>query len=152
MAKLLSTGLDSRTISIETLFYPFEWVAGLIDAFNLSVCIDVGHLLLNNYDIDSVARKYLARTAIIHLHGIQNNRDHQGLETLSTDMMRPVIAIMKQFKGVVSIEVFSYAHLKSSLICLVSRWQAMSDRHSEVSPEYAGTSLGPELISKASKR
>jgi hypothetical protein len=123
LTQLLAGGVDSRTISVETLTYPFEWVGGLIRDFNFSVCIDIGHLLLKGFDLASTADKYLARTPIIHLHGIDKKKDHQPLDALAPEMISPIMDILSRFHGVVSIEVFSYSHLKSSLDYLENWWK-----------------------------
>jgi adenosylcobalamin phosphodiesterase len=46
MDTLCTSGIKSRIISIETLNYPLKWVEDILIDFNLSVCMDLGHLIL----------------------------------------------------------------------------------------------------------
>ena len=120
---LTATGIDSRTISIETLSYPLEWVDQILSDFNLSVCIDIGHLMINRFDVEKVFDTYADRATIIHLHGVENEKDHLSLDRLSKVSMDRVIRILKRFTGIVSLEVFSYQHLIASLKVLEKCWR-----------------------------
>ena len=83
--------------------------------FNLSVCIDVGHLMLYGFDPEAVFNKYKKRTPILHLHGVDDHQDHLPLDRLTKANAKTVIKMLKQFEGVVSLEIFSFDHLKASL-------------------------------------
>jgi len=113
--KLVSAGINGEMISIETLSYPLDWVDEILTDFNLSVCIDVGHLILYGFDPEAVFNKYKKRTPILHLHGVDNHQDHLPLDRLAKEDAETVIKMLKQFEGVVSLEVFSFDHLKASL-------------------------------------
>jgi sugar phosphate isomerase/epimerase len=102
-------------ISIETLSYPLNWLDEILTDFNLSVCIDVGHLMLYGFDPEAVFSKYKKRTPILHLHGVADHQDHLPLDRLTQADAKTVIKMLKQFEGVVSLEVFSFEHLKASL-------------------------------------
>ncbi len=123
--QFMATGINSRMISIETLTYPIEWVEEILIDFNLSVCIDLGHLMVFGFDMETVFNRYCNRTSIIHLHGVENHKDHLSLDRLSKEKSKIVRGILKQFNGVVSLEVFSYPHLKNSLTFLEKLWQCM---------------------------
>ncbi len=113
--KLVSAGINGERISIETLNYPLNWVEEILLDFNLSVCIDVGHLILCGFDPETVFNKYKKRTPILHLHGVDNHQDHLPLDRLTKEDAKTVIKMLKQFEGVVSLEVFSFDYLKASL-------------------------------------
>jgi sugar phosphate isomerase/epimerase len=115
MDRLLAMGVESRRISVETLMYPFEWVDKIIRDLDLAVCIDLGHLILCEIEIETVFNAYADRTSIIHLHGVENKRDHVSLDKIDPSKINPILRILKQFEGVVSLEVFSYGHLTASL-------------------------------------
>lgn len=115
MRQLTAGGIKAERISIETLEYPLEWVETILKEFNLSVCIDLGHLMVNRFDVESVFNQYRERTAIIHVHGVENSRDHLPLDRLSRQSRDAVIRILKQFEGIVSLEVFSHKDLLESL-------------------------------------
>ena len=115
MGRLLSTGIKSRSIAIENLMYPFEWVEEVISSLNLSVCIDIGHLILMNADRKETFAKHHHRTPIIHLHGVKNNLDHLSLDKLPDNETSDVMKILKGYAGIAIIEVFSYNNLQASL-------------------------------------
>jgi sugar phosphate isomerase/epimerase len=122
IGQFIATGIASESISVETLTYPFEWVEQILIDFNLSVCMDLGHLMVYGFDMETVFNRYGSRTSIIHLHGVDKTDDHLSLDRLSKKNMGSVIRILQQFKKVVSLEVFSYDHLKSSLKFLEKSW------------------------------
>ena len=123
MDALCSFGFNSRIISIETLNYPLEWVEDILKEFNLSVCMDLGHLILYELDMKDVFNRYRNRISIIHLHGANENKDHQPLDLLSKSNLKTILRMLKQFMGTVSIEVFSFDHLNASLKYLESVWK-----------------------------
>ena len=123
MDTLYHFGFNSRIISIETLNYPIEWVEEILIDFNLSVCMDLGHLILYGLDMKNVFDRFKNRTSIIHLHGANESQDHQPLNLLSKSNLKTILEMLKQFRGIVSIEVFSYDHLNASLKYLESVWK-----------------------------
>lgn len=125
MELLLSTGINSRSIAIENLMYPFEWVEEIISSLNLSVCIDIGHLIRMNADIKETFDKYRNRTSIIHLHGVKDNLDHLSLDKLTDNEISDIIQILKTYAGTIIIEVFSYKNLQASLKYLEKCWNRL---------------------------
>ena len=123
MELLLSTGIESRSIAIENLMYPFEWAEKVISSLNLAVCIDIGHLILMNTDIVETFEKHHHRTSIIHLHGVEDNLDHLSLDKLTDNETSDVMGILKTYAGIVIIEVFSYDNLQASLKYLEKCWK-----------------------------
>lgn len=119
---LIGTGVPAGSLSIETLDYPFEWVEPILQAFDLSVCLDLGHLMIYGYDPEAAFARYGDRTAIIHLHGVENGRDHIALDRLSPERTAAVMRILRRFRGTVSLEVFNFENLKRSLAFLDAQW------------------------------
>jgi len=119
--RLLGADIKGNHFSIETLDYPFEWLDEILTDFDLAVCIDAGHLLHHGFDVQHIFQKYANRTSIFHLHGVENDRDHVSLENVPKGYPETITEILNRFRGVVSIEVFSYQMLKTSLKCL-ERW------------------------------
>ena len=114
LLKILETGVGNL-IAIETLDYPFEIIETIITDLNLSVCMDLGHLIVHGEDLKRVSDKYLDKTSIIHLHGVENKRDHLALDRLPKPLVKPVFEMLGQFSGSVSLEVFSFENLSASL-------------------------------------
>ena len=115
---IIKSGIPGRSLSIENLNYPMEWIRPVIEAFDLSVCLDVGHLLDRGIDWHSEYRKWKQRINMIHLHGVRNGRDHCALDVLSPSIFSPIMAALTAFTGTVSVEVFSFEALKRSLAYL----------------------------------
>ena len=122
MECLLSNGTDACMISIETLDYPLELIEDIIADLDFRVCLDVGHLILHGNDIGNTFNRFSSKISIIHLHGVDNNRDHLSLDLLPEQYINSIIEILSRFTGIVSLEVFSYAHLKPSLHVLETWW------------------------------
>ncbi len=116
--RLRDAGVYCPAFSIETLNYPLEWIEEILLEYDLRVCLDFGHLIVNHENIESACRHFAARTEMIHLHGVKNGKDHQALDVLDQSRLDEISALLKQFSGTVSIEVFSFNHLMASLSVL----------------------------------
>jgi sugar phosphate isomerase/epimerase len=114
---------DPTRISIENLDYPLEWLAEIIDDLGLSICMDVGHLLLYGRDMQCFLNCFGPRVSIIHLHGVENGRDHLPLGRLSQPFEDTVMRVLSGFEGIVSLEVFAFDALVASLNWLDSRFK-----------------------------
>jgi sugar phosphate isomerase/epimerase len=120
--EVLEYGIESNRISIETLGYPFEWIEDIVKKFGFSICLDIGHILISKKDLRLYLEKYLPSTSIIHLHGFQNGIDHLGIDRLAESALKLIFSRLRDYKGIVSIEVFSIDDLKRSLIILEEKW------------------------------
>jgi sugar phosphate isomerase/epimerase len=109
-------------ISIETLEYSFEWVEDMVKKFGFSICLDIGHILIHGQDLGYYLDKYLIDTSIIHLHGFQNSTDHLGIDRLSDTVLKQIFSRLRDYHGIVSLEVFSMDDLKKSLTTLEEKW------------------------------
>ena len=123
LEKILSATAAKNKIAIETLDYPFDLVDDIILDLDVKICMDLGHLVVHGFDLEQAFRKYALRTSIIHLHGVENGRDHTALERMPEKSMEAVLRILKNFTGVVSLEIFSFENLNLSLKFLENRWQ-----------------------------
>jgi sugar phosphate isomerase/epimerase len=123
---ILNKGIPARLISIENLDYPFELLDPIILELDLSVCLDCGHLILQGDDIHSFFKTYADQIQIIHIYGVQNNHFHNALDQLSDKSMISMVQLLARFKGMVSLEVFSFAHLETSLKRLEKYWKLES--------------------------
>ncbi len=122
LEKLVTAADNSKTIAIETLDYPLELVEDIVLDLDLMICLDLGHLMVYDYDLIGVFNKYSRKTSVLHLHGVENDRDHRTLNRLSEKLASNVLRILRRFTGVVSLEVFSFENLKSSLEFIENHW------------------------------
>ncbi len=121
--RVLETGIPSRQISIETLDYPFDKIEGVIEELDLSICLDLGHLLLYGYSIEDYAARYLDRTKVIHLHGVKKGLAHISLDVMHRDQINAILSIFHDFSETLCLEVFSFSELRSSIECLERHWK-----------------------------
>jgi len=122
LAKILSAAQKQDIIAIETLDYPLELLEDIILDLDYMICLDLGHLMVYDYDLIEVFNKYSSKTPILHLHGVENAFDHTTLDRLSEQLASTVLQILKRFTGVVSLEVFSFENLNSSLKFIENNW------------------------------
>ncbi|MBW2412059.1 MAG: TIM barrel protein, partial [Deltaproteobacteria bacterium] len=124
LRQLLDSAVDAPLVSVETLDYPVDFIEDIVQELDLSLCMDVGHLLLYGYDILDIFRKHSSRIISIHLHGVEKNQDHLGLDHLPQRYISAVMEILRPFRGILSIEVFSFQHLIPSLRTLENWWNS----------------------------
>lgn len=124
--QLINYGVKAEEISIETLDYPFKWVEDIVRDYKFTICMDIGHLIICGVDINKFYNSYCGNISIIHLHGVENVRDHLSLDRLPEKRAGEIIEILKKFTKVVSLEVFSYDDLTTSLQFLEKSWNESS--------------------------
>jgi sugar phosphate isomerase/epimerase len=121
LSSLVDVAGDARRLCVETLDYPFALVADIVREAGASVCLDIGHLLVNGRDVSRHLDDYLEDTRVVHLHGVDEGHDHRGAEHLDTALLSE---LCRRFAGrsvdelVVTLEVFSADHLASSVEAL----------------------------------
>lgn len=115
LKQIVGPDIPGRSLSIENLDYPLQWLDELITAHDLSLCLDIGHLLIFSGELTETYVHYRDRIALIHLHGVREGRDHLSLEQLTPAEKLTVANILENYTGSVSLEVFRFEHLLSSL-------------------------------------
>ncbi|BBO88450.1 cobamide remodeling phosphodiesterase CbiR [Desulfosarcina ovata] len=115
LTEVLAGRLTGRRISVENLDDTFHLAAPVIDALDLSVCMDMGHLMVYGENLNSFFDRWQSRIAIVHLHGVIGSHDHLPLDRLSSGRMARIVGLLNGFSGVVSLELFSRAALNASL-------------------------------------
>jgi len=103
--------------SVEYLNYPFELIRDIIDSFNFSYVLDLGHLLLQGGDYMSYLKRYLDKTRVIHLHGVAEDKDHLSLEKGDAGKLAAIFDFLqkKHYRNVLTLEIFNKRDLDESL-------------------------------------
>jgi sugar phosphate isomerase/epimerase len=104
-------------LAVENLeHYPFSFWDPVFERIEVSRCLDVGHLWLDELDAVTILKKHLSRTRVVHLHGI-DGRDHKSLAAAPLEKITQVVDILceQQYSGVVTLEVFNQADFESSM-------------------------------------
>lgn len=112
---LLAAGMQRSLIGIENIDYAFRWIYPLIRELDLNICLDIGHLLFQQEDLETYLSLYGDKTVMLHLHGVEGQRDHRSLQGISDADWQIIAAFLKNYRGGVSIEVFSQDDLVRSL-------------------------------------
>ena len=123
LSRLLDSTTSGSLIAIETLDYPLDFIEDIVRELNLSICMDVGHLILHDYNVRDIFKRYESKISSIHLHGVENNQDHQAIDRFSPQYIPPLVEIISRFQGILSLEVFAYQHLVPSLQTLERWWK-----------------------------
>jgi sugar phosphate isomerase/epimerase len=120
--RILQENITPDKFSVENLVeYPFRWVDDIIARTGLHTCIDIGHFMERGEDFEPAFYKYASTTDILHIYGVKGHHDHLSLDCLSEKSVKSLIRILKNFPGTVSVEVFSFNKLSSSL-ALMEQW------------------------------
>jgi sugar phosphate isomerase/epimerase len=118
VAELLGTGTPSHLFCVETLDYPFALVDPIVYQFELSVCLDIGHILLSGYPLDAYLAKYHDKIRVFHAHGIRENKDHRDLGSLRDSDLALLFGNLQSCRSsapVVTLEVFDENDFRLSL-------------------------------------
>lgn len=115
--RLLDTGIPPESLCLENLRPVFSPLGGLIAEKGLSVCLDVGHMVVYGHDLDAFLDRYGSRIRVIHLHGIRDGKDHCGLASLDRPVLETLMAFLNGggTQRIVTLEVFGQADLDESL-------------------------------------
>ena len=90
----------------------------VMNALPISRTTDIGHLWKMGRDPLTVLDCWLPRTRVIHLHGL-GERDHQSLALMSPQQLDPVIDRLRNYHGVLTLEVFSTSDFFDSRAALL---------------------------------
>jgi len=118
---LLETGIPSRRISVETLDYPFELIEPIVLEYDLSVCLDIGHILMYGHPLDEYLGRYLTRCNVLHLHGLKGGEDHRDISGVDPGILHRLFSHLEDGnarKRVLTLEVFSEEDFLNSLSTL----------------------------------
>ncbi len=112
---LAETMLDPRRISIENLAYPFEWAIPVIEELDLSICLDIGHLVRHSYNLKSALTNFGPRTTVVHFYGTNTDKDHGPLFLLPRPVLNQVADFLASYDGSLMLEVFNLDDLQACL-------------------------------------
>jgi sugar phosphate isomerase/epimerase len=89
--------------------------------------LDIGHLWKAGRDPLPVMADWLPRTRVVHLHGFDasTGRDHISLAVMPPAQLDPVIAALRDYRGVLTLEVFEDDFF-TSRDALVAAWERVA--------------------------
>jgi len=107
-----------RAIAVECIDYDFALIAPVVRALDLSVALDVGHLMRDGRALRPMVDEWLPRARVLQLHGTRpDGRDHKSLTHAPRSDVEWLLRTLveRQFGGVLTLELFDPADLESSL-------------------------------------
>lgn len=107
-----------HALCVECIDYDFALIAPVVRALDLSVALDVGHLMRDGRGLRAAVDEWLPRARIIQLHGTRpDGRDHKSLTFAPRAELQWLFDTLaeRQFGGVLTLEVFDAADLETSL-------------------------------------
>jgi sugar phosphate isomerase/epimerase len=114
---LLQDGVAPGALCVECLDYDFALIAPVVRALDLSVALDVGHLMRDGRALRATIDAWLDRARILQLHGTRDGRDHVSLAHAPRAdvvwLLETLVA--RRWPGVLTLEVFSARDLEESL-------------------------------------
>jgi adenosylcobalamin phosphodiesterase len=110
-----ASGMDLSRVVVENLEYPLERIAPLAETYGMDLCLDIGHLLRYGHNLSEQLEAFLPKSRVVHLHGVKDGEDHLGLEHLPQQTWDLICRALKEYRGGISLEVFSLDDLSPSL-------------------------------------
>ncbi len=123
LVRLRKAGVDLSRLRIENQSIPLEWIGPLLEAFDLKLCLDIGHLKLSGAALAPTLVRWQAHIDALHVHGVRHGRDHQSLDCLSIEDQEVLQDFLRSFRGSVCVEIFNFDALSTSLQRL-AQWMA----------------------------
>jgi sugar phosphate isomerase/epimerase len=117
----LLLNVHSHDLCVETLDYPFSVIEDIVGDYNLSACLDIGHLLMCGHAPEDYLNRYLPRTRVLHLHGIEDGHDHRSLSFFPAGLLSNIIEHLgngSNIPRVLTMEIFDEVSLNESLAVL----------------------------------
>lgn len=93
-------------VCLENLDYPMEVLDPILVKYNLSVCLDNAHFMVNGYDAATYLQKYGSRCKIVHFQGSTESKGHLALPQGDELDLRQWLDYLRQFTGTVCLELF----------------------------------------------
>ena len=65
----------------------------------MDLCLDIGHLLRYGHDPGEQLEAFLPKSAMVHLHGVNDGQDHLGLQHIPPQTWDIICQALKEFRG-----------------------------------------------------
>jgi hypothetical protein len=128
-AQLINTWAKKyKNISNKPRFFAENTNPGLLEELlpkldtNTGLCMDSGHLLIEEKDPYAYLNQFRNKIGEIHLHGLNremaaiDNRlpDHRPINK-DSEWIKKLFPLLKEFQGLINLEVFSWEEVEESL-------------------------------------
>ena len=127
LGRLIDAGIPPRAVTLENIDYPIETIGDLAQQTGFRMCLDAGHLIAQRIDVPAAFDRFRNRIDAVHLHGVHDGKDHLSLAVLQDRDCCWIPDMLASFTGTVSLEVFSYESLVTSLGFFETLWEKRFD-------------------------
>lgn len=114
----LLQAVSPEALCVETLDYPYQLIEDIVVDYELSVCLDIGHHLFYGVNPEEYLDRYLPRTRVLHLHGVEEGHDHRSLACLPDGLLAALVNRLgsgPEKPRVLTMEIFDEAALSESM-------------------------------------
>ncbi|PIE73735.1 MAG: hypothetical protein CSA20_01645 [Deltaproteobacteria bacterium] len=111
LQELVDLGMNPAHIAVENTLYPLGSMAPMVLSKGFTLCQDLGHLILQHHDINDHLAAHMPHTRMIHLHGIDQDRDHKHLGNLPLPLWQTITTGLADYTRGLCLEVFSLQDL-----------------------------------------
>ncbi|MCB2182918.1 MAG: hypothetical protein KQH63_12865 [Desulfobulbaceae bacterium] len=117
-------GTQSRLVAVENIDYRFEAVRNLVLEHDFALCLDFGHALFFEHDMEQLFLD-IPKARHIHYHGVRHGKDHQAVGADQGDFSKRLAENMDAcgYSNVVTLEVYNKRNLLDSLSAMRIDWQ-----------------------------
>lgn len=84
-------------------------------ALPVGFCIDVGHIIHHQQDVEKILARYQEQVVLLHLHGSDGQRDHRSLKWVDTALLRMVKQFAVERDVTICLEIFQEEALRESI-------------------------------------
>ena len=119
-------GVAPGMFCLENLDYPLGLLWPVVEACDLGVTLDVGHLLHHGFSLEEHLARYLHRVRVVHLHGCADGKDHQAVDAFPADSLQLLLdafAAAPLSGRVVTLEIFSAENFARSMRTMTAALQ-----------------------------
>jgi len=99
--------------ALENTSTPLSALDRVVDQSGITYCIDVGHLLAQDWDLSEIDSR-ISRTSVLHLHGHKREND-KIIDHQSIDFNSLIFGKLESYTGILTIETFHPHFFKKSL-------------------------------------
>lgn len=118
---LSAAGCAMSALCVENQSVPLEWIEPILASFEMTLCLDIGHLKLAGRSLDRTLARWHSHISALHVHGVADGKDHRALTCLSSGDQNALTDYLRSFHGSLSVEVFNFKGLYESLT-LIEEW------------------------------
>ncbi len=115
-----------RKVCVENLGYDWRLHRSIVERAGFSYCLDIGHMWLYENGWLDACREILPRARVVHLHGLEQGRDHVSLACGPHESIMRVVSLLRSgYDRVVTLEVFRERDTFESLAYLEELWRTL---------------------------